>query len=202
MARLIRPAIAETGSEGAATYSAIYRLASRPYALSKATGGAGRFQFAAIYHAATATRNVRLRWVAVALESASAAAIVVTDLVRLDGTVAPAGGNPTITPIGLDANDPAAETTCLALPTTAGTVESSPIAMAEFNLGITGAASMISPPPVVPWTTLYVSTVDEQKPLLIRAGKAEGYAVTFDVNAAATINGFVVVEFTEELIAA
>jgi hypothetical protein len=202
MSRLARPGVVETGPEGAATYTAVFRLTSRAYALSQATGAAGRFQFATIYHAVTAKKNVRLRQVQVALESTSGAAIILADLVHLDGTVAPATGNPAIVPVPVDQRDPACEVTCLALPTTAGTVESAPLATVEWNLGTTGAAPTVNPPLPVAWQTLYQAPLDEQKPLLIRAVTAEGYAVTFDANASVTVKALVAITFTEETFSA
>src|ERR1051326_6646098 len=101
------------------TYTATYRLAARPYALSLVAGGAGRTQRATIHHTAGATKVIRVRAVEVAIESASAAAIATIDLVRI--TTAPATGNPAITPTPMNAADVATEAVCLALPTTQGT---------------------------------------------------------------------------------
>lgn len=182
------------------TYTAVFRLAARPYALSKAMGAASRTQFATIHHAATATKKVKLKRVEVALESNSVAAILMFDLVRI--TTAPATGNPAITPAPTDPGDAAAETTCLALPTTAGT-EGALHSTQEYNLGITGAASTVAPPPGLNWYTLWPQTqgaseASESKFPTIRAGTLEGFAVVCDSNAASTVKGYVVIEFTEE----
>ncbi len=40
------------------TYSAVYRLAARPYALSNAFAAAGRKQYATIHHTAAAVKTV------------------------------------------------------------------------------------------------------------------------------------------------
>jgi len=182
------------------TYTAVYRLATRPYAISKVFTAGSRFQFATIHHAATAVKLVKLRRVEVALESASVAGIVMADLVRI--TAAPATGNPAITPSPANPGDGAAETTCFTLPTTAGT-EGALHSMLEWNLGITGAASVINPPPALNWLTLWPQTQGaseafEDKFPTIRAGILEGFAVTLDVNSASTVKGYVVIEFTEE----
>lgn len=178
------------------TYAAIYRLAARPYALSTAFGGAGRTQFATIHHTAGAAKTVKIRSVEVALESASAAALVVVDLVRI--TTAPVTGNPAITPTPVDPADAACEAVCLALPTSAG-AEGALYASEEWNLGITGAASTSSPPPPLTYQTIYQYVEgSEQKAATIRAATLEGYAVVADASAATTLKGFVIVTFTEE----
>jgi len=183
-----------------ATYTAVYRLAARPYAISKVFTAGSRFQFATIHHPVTATKTVKLKRVEVAIESASVAGILMADLVRI--TAAPATGNPAITPSPTNPGDAAAEATCLTLPTTAGT-EAALHATLEWNLGITGAASVISPPPAINWYTLWPQTqgaseAGEDKFPAIRAGVLEGFAVTLDESAAATVKGYVVIEFTEE----
>src|SRR4051812_16155236 len=122
------------------TYTAVYRLAARPFALSRVAAGAERIQLATIYHTAAAVKDVRIRMVEVAVESASAAGILTLDFARLTAAVTPATGNPAITPTPIDPGDGAAEATCLALPTTGGT-EGALYASEEWNLGITGAAS-------------------------------------------------------------
>ena len=62
------------------TYVATFRLAARPYALSKAFTANTRVQFATIHHAATATKTVKIRRVEVAIESSS----VFSEQVRVD----------------------------------------------------------------------------------------------------------------------
>lgn len=179
------------------TFSAVFRLAARPFALSWASGGAARKQWATIFHAAGATKTVRIRRVTVSIESSSAAAIVMLDLVRLTSATTPATGNPAITPVAHAPAD-SVEATCLALPTTAGT-ESVVISSVEWNLGITGAASIANPPPPLTDVVLYDDqTHMEVKPLEMRAGNAEGFAVSADASASSTIKGYVRMICTEE----
>lgn len=182
------------------TYTAVFRLAARPYAISKTFTAGSRFQFATIHHAATAVKTVKLKRVEVALESSSVAGITMADLVRI--TAAPATGNPAITPSPTNPANAAAEATCLTLPTTAGT-EGALHSTLEWNLGITGAASVVSPPPALNWYTLWPQTqgaseADENQFPTIRSGVLEGFAVTLDCNAASVVKGYVVIEFTEE----
>lgn len=178
------------------TFVAVYRLAARPYALSTAFGAAGRTQLATIHHPVNATKTVKIRSVELALESSSAAALIVADLVRI--TTAPATGNPAITPTPVDPGDSAAEATCLALPGTPAT-EGALYASEEWNLGITGAASTSAPPPPLTYQTIYqYAEGSEQKAATIRALTLEGFAVIADASAATTLKGFVVVTFTEE----
>lgn len=189
------------------TYFANYRLASRPYGLSWASGGAATKQFATIGHAATATKLVRLRHVWVAVESASAAAIVHAELVRLTDN-AQATGNPAVTPAILRGGTVAAESTCLALPTTPG-AEGAMVGFAEWNSGITAAAPTTNPPPSLLWIDLLtrggsfqpVSRPDfenDERLPTIRPLNAEGWAVRFDAGASATVVGLVGIEFSEE----
>lgn len=182
-----------------ATYAAVYRLGSRPYALSNAFTANTRKQYATLHHTAGATRTVRIRRVQLAVESSSVAAIVVADLLFI--TSAPATGNPAITPTPLNRGDAAAEAVALALPTTAGT-ENAPVSSVECNLGVTGAASTANPPPAVAWIDLYdsdgISGDDAAKALTLRAGQLEGVAVVLDCSAASTVKGFVRIVFTEE----
>jgi hypothetical protein len=181
-----------------ATYRAMYRLAARPYAISKAFTAGSRFQFATLHHAATSTKKVRVRRVTVAVESSTVAGLVVCDLMKI--TSAPATGNPAITPAVLDGGDAAAEATALALPTTAGTESAAVIASKEWNLGATATGSVINPPPPLQYIDLF-SEADldpEEKAITLRAGVLEGIAVTFDCSAATTLKAFVIIRFTEE----
>lgn len=178
------------------TFETIYRLAARPYGLSGAFAAAGRKQYATLHHAATAARWKRIRSVEVAIESASAAAIVTADLARI--TTAPTTGNPAVTPKQPDQRDKATECIALALPGVAAT-EGDILASLEWNLGITGAASTAAPPPPLTYQTLYSYTEEgELKPATARAGTLEGFAVIADASAATTLKGFVIVTFTEE----
>lgn len=180
------------------TYRALFRVASRPYRLSNAFAGAGRKQFATLHHAATATKTVKLRHCWVTVQGVTAATVAMFDLVRI--TTAPATGNPAITPAPVDPGDPAAEATALALPTTAGT-EGAILGFWQYLLGISAANPTTMPPPADPWLDLCAlnpDADDEAKLPTIRAGVLEGLAVSVDVDVATTVNGYVMMEFTEE----
>ena len=195
-------AAAYTTTRKLVTYRAVCRLAARPYALSNAFGAAGRKQYVTIFHGAGAAKNVTLRHVWVACESASAASITMADLVRLTNATTPATGNPAITPTPSNPGDAAAEATVLCLPTTAGT-EGAVHSTHEWDLGLTSSASTVNPPPGLQWVDLLaVGPTNgpdfEGKNPIMRAANAEGWAIIFDCSAAATIKGYVVVEFTEQ----
>ena len=132
------------------------------------------------------------------MQSASTATVVTAELIRI--TAAPATGNPAITPGRHDQGDAAAEATCLALPTTAGTEGTDILATYEAWLGATVASSTVNPPPIATGVDLLnqFGYDDEMKHPTIRAGVLEGWAVTLESSAAATMNGYVVIEFTEE----
>lgn len=182
-----------------ATYRAVYSLAARPYALSGVFGAAGRLQFAVIQHAATSIYKIQLRAVYIAIESTSAAAIVMADLVSL--TTLATTGNPAITPSGVDMREAEdADTICLALPTTPGT-EDDILSRVEWNLGITGTASVANPAPSLAYVNLldpsntgYVIDPLVQVPAF-RPLTAEGFAVTLDSNAATTVKAHIVIEY-------
>lgn len=195
----IEPFVA-TRSRKVPTYRAMYRLAARSYQLSNTFAAGSRKQYATIHHAAAATRTVRLRKVLVAITNNTVASQGTIDLVRI--TTAPATGNPAITPALPDSGDAAAEATCLALPTTAGTESAAFYSSTYFNYGVTGASSTTQPPPAIPWVDLIAMSAhgydDEAKLPTIRAGVLEGWAVTIDSSGASAIAGMVIIEFTEE----
>jgi len=169
-----------------ATYTAVYRLGARPYALAMTFGGAGRVQLATIHHGVAAIRKVKLRQVLAGIESSSVGGISVLELIRI--TTAPVTGNPTITPNPLDPGDWTAEATCLALPTTQATEAGPPIGAAEWNLGATGAVPTTNPPPGLGWVDLIAPAVASQNDgterfPTIRPGVLEGFAVTCDASA-------------------
>lgn len=179
------------------TYTALYRLASRPYALSSAFGAAGTRQYATIYHDAASTKTVQLLSVRVAIESASAAAIVTANLIKLSATTAPAAGNPAITPILHQGAGSAAEAVCLALPTTEGSALATR-ETAEWNLGITGAGATTNPPPPLQWVELLPTPIGSFfAPYEMALGVANGFAVVIDVSAAATVKCLISIVFTE-----
>ena len=183
------------------TYHSVYRLAARPYALSFAIGAGARKQFATIHHAATAIKRVRLRHVWVAVQGSTVASILHAELRQINS--APATGNPVITPKVASADIVAAEVTCLALPTTAGTELGGPFADCQWNLGVTAAGSVVNPPPPIVWRDLLRPGGEgppdhEAEQPVIRAGNLDGWAVTFDSSAATTITAYVTIEFTEE----
>jgi hypothetical protein len=183
------------------TYVANYRLTTRAYALSNAFAGAGVKQYATIYHAASATKTVRIRSVRVWLKNCSAAVTVMVELRRLSATTAPATGNPAITPLAHNTSSSAAEATCLALPTTAGSEAAANAGWGnmEIALGITGAASTVNPIPTEIPVILYEDDgLTEVEPLIMRSGVAEGYAIMVDASAAATITATCQIIFSEE----
>lgn len=184
------------------TYGAVLRggtLAS-PSHFSNAFAAAGRKQFVTLFHAASATKTVKLRKVRVAVVSNTVATVIFVDLIRLTSATTPATGNPTITPSPMLSSDPAAEVTILGLPTTAGTESGSPIASIEYSLGVTAAASTVNPPPPIAYYDLYVDNNADGEGTLptIRAGVAEGFALTMYSSAASTILFIAQIEFTEE----
>lgn len=192
------------------TYTCTFRLAGAagttpPFALSKVMVANTETQFATIYHAATAIKLVKIASVRVWTQNSSVAAKLSWELRRLGATTAPATGNPAITPLssanGVTAT---AETTCLALPTTAGSEPSgvSVIGSQELDLGVTGAVSVLNPIPIQSsinlWPPEYLAQTAQLQNPSIRALFAEGWAVSLISNAATTVKAVIVVVFTEE----
>jgi hypothetical protein len=186
------------------TYTANYRLTTRPYALSWASGGAALKQHATIYHSGSATKTVRIKRVKVWLKNVSAAATIMAEFRRLSSATAPATGNPAITPTPHNPGTAAAEAVCLALPTTAGSEANANAGWGnqEQAIGITGAATALNPIPtlgaqaIILWDSTLGGTDMEE--LIMRAGQAEGYAIILDASASATVLSTMEIIFTEE----
>jgi hypothetical protein len=189
-----------------AMYTAVYRLANVTAAARVLSTGAltanTNKQIATIYHAVGATKRVQIKFVSVVLHGSTVAGTVEFEIQTLSGATAPATGNPAITPGKHDQADVAAEATCLALPTTQGTVLSAdqPVGDSSFDgIGITTTPSTASPPPgptrIVLWDSRDIA---DGKDLIIRAGAAEGYAVIVRANAASNVTYSATIFFTEE----
>lgn len=183
----------------APAYVAVYRLATEAgaSALTFTFVANTDKQWATIYHAATATKTVKVLRVEFSL-AATAAGILNFELYRLDGVTAPATGNPAITPRPLNTASAAAEATCLALPTTAGSkVATTTLFSQEINLGANTARTDADPPqPITLWPSADLDQAEIQ-PLTLRAGVAEGLAVTLRNSAAVVIKGTVRIIFSE-----
>lgn len=182
------------------TYSAVYKLADATttgLALSIAFTANQYRQIATIFHPATATKRVTIKRVEFHF-ALTAATIINVELIRI--TSAPATGNPTITPVAHIADHPAAETTCLALPGTAGTyAANTPLFDQEFNLAAaaaTNAPGLHQPIHIFPASGMPAD--DDLFEPVLRAGVAEGYAVALKSTAAVTIKGTARIIFTEE----
>lgn len=178
------------------SYAAVYRLAAETAAtaLSAAFTANQNRQLATIHHAATATKTCTLRRVELYV-AATAASVVSFDLVRI--TSAPATGNPAITSVAANPASGAAEVTCLALPTTAGTQAAGQLFSQEMNLGANTALTATWPPdPIVLWPAEGTDAVDTQD-LQMRPGVLEGYAVVGRSVAAVTLKYTARFIFTE-----
>jgi hypothetical protein len=190
-----------------ATYTAQYRLANATAGARQLTPAAltanTNKQIATIYHAATSTKRVQVKYIDVILDLvATAAGLIEFEAVTLSATTAPATGNPAITPGKHDQADGAADATCLALPTTAGSVVNAdqPVGFGFIeSLGITGAGSTANPPPPISRIVLWDSrSSSDGKDLIMRAGVAEGYAVNARSTAGSALGLTVTMIFTEE----
>lgn len=189
--------------DGVATYSSVFAGSASsfggtagPTALSATFAAAGRKQYATIYHTVGSQKELRLREVLVAVAASSAAVQIDADVVQLNAATAPAGGTQ-ITPVSTDPTDPAGEAVCRALPSTPGS-ELGVFGKTNWNIGVTGAGATAPPPGPIGWVTLYAATIDEQKPVMLPAGVAGGFAVVLQSSGPATIQAYAMFVFTEE----
>lgn len=188
------------------TYDAIFRLVDATagqLALTFTPAANVNQQLATIYHAATATKNVRICRIALIIAAGPSVAEVLDFEVRaLSATTAPATGNPAITPRGHNGASAAAEATCLALPTTAGSLVGANTGTVgvpvEWNAAI--ATATANPSGLDGQEVVLYEFKDgfEEEPLVMRAGIAEGFAVNGRATGTAAIRFFIAVRFTEE----
>lgn len=157
-------------------------------------------QLATIYHAGTALKRVAVRRVTLTL-STGAIGVFNFEIRALSATTAPASGNPAIVPAAFEpANDPA-EATCLALPTTAGSLVAADSPLSDaFEWNATTALGAADPDAAAGATiVLFDDTASayERRSLIMRAGVAEGYAINGRCTAAVALRFSAFVEFTE-----
>lgn len=180
------------------TYTAVYRLAEAASSLGLTFTQVANTtkQWVTIHHAATALKTVKIRRVLVWIMANSVAIDGVLELRRI--TTAPATGNPAITPAAQDPNDPVAEATCLALPTTPATeaAVNSPVASVGLNMGITTPPTGGSNPAPI---ELYNSDkYTNLQAVVIRPLTLEGWAVDLRTVGIPAMKMIVEIRFTEE----
>jgi hypothetical protein len=185
------------------SYSAGYRLAASTAGQLSATFtfvANTEKQLATIYHAATATKIVRIRKISVFV-STGALGVFGFEVKRLSATTAPATGNPAITPGAMDSSSAAAEATCLTLPTTAGSLSATDSAITPHFEWNSAAAAAVANPSGLSGQEIVLydyRQCDERQPLTMRAGLAEGFAVIGRCTTAVALRFTVHIEFTEE----
>ncbi len=185
-----------------ASYAASFRLAVAASALSLTFTPVANTdkQLLTIYHAVGATKTVRIRRISVLL-STGAIGVYGFEVRRLSGATAPATGVPAITPAPYDSSDSSAEVTCLAIPTTQGTETGVNLPLTphlEYNA--TTATPEGNPAGLSgrEFVLFESRTQNELKPLTIRAGVAEGFAVIGRSTTTAAIKWTAHIDFTEE----
>lgn len=185
------------------TYCATYRLADATagqLSLTFTFTANTNKQLATIYHTGSATKTVKVRRVKL-IVSTGAAGVFGFEIKALNLTTAPATGNPAITPGKYDPADGAAEAACLALPTTAGslTATNSPVS-AHFEWNSAAATAIANPSGLAGQEIVLFNQADtwDNKPLIMRAGVAEGYAIVGRCTQAVALRFTAQIEFTEE----
>lgn len=184
------------------TYTAVYRLAD---ATAGTTALAFTFvantnkQLATIHHAVGSAKEVLIRKVSLFI-GVQAAGIFEFEIRPLSATTAPATGNPAITPGKHDQADGAADSTCLALPTTAGSLVAadSPVGNSVIlNLGANTAPTNSLGADGLEVVLFDSDARDGVKPLRIRAATAEGYAINGRCVQAVALTFKICIQFTE-----
>lgn len=185
------------------TYTAVYRLGNATVGttnLAFTYVANTNKQLATIYHTGASTKTVRIRKISLILNTSTVAGVFNFEVRPLSATTAPATGNPAITPSKHNQADAAAEATCLALPTTAGSLVAAnqPVGMPRTaNFGAGAAVTNIAY--VAPEMVLFDADASwDKKPLIMRAGVAEGYAINGRCTAASATTFMARIEFTEE----
>jgi hypothetical protein len=183
------------------TYTAYYRLAETTARLDlnfTQVANATK-QWATLHHAATATRDVRVQKAVLYLLNVSAATQLIIELRRI--TTAPATGNPAITPIAHHQGAAATECTALALPTTGATITADSLyGGIALDLGITGTASVVNPPPVPQEIVLYDASRDDDEVYqpILRNGILEGVAIIVRAVGTPVVRATAMIRYTEE----
>lgn len=188
------------------TYSASYRLADATAGQTSLTftfTANTNKQLGTIYHTAASTKTLKLRKILMNV-STGAAGVFEFELRALSATTAPATGNPAITPRAHDPADVAGGTdaTCLALPTTAGSLVGADTGTVSetFTWNSAIAAAGGSPSGLAGQDIVLYEYKDgmEMKPLTMRAATAEGFAVNGRCTTAVALRFTLYFLFTEE----
>lgn len=190
-------------SEGRkASYNAAYRLADATagqLSLTFTFVANTNKQLATIYHPVGATKNVKIHFISIT-PSTGALGVFDFEVRALSAATAPATGNPAITPGKFAQADAAAEATCLALPTTAGSLVAadSPVSGA-FEWNSAAAAASTNPGGLAGQEiVLFNDQLPGVKPLIMRPATAEGYAVNGRSSTAVALRFAIRIVFTEE----
>lgn len=186
------------------TYGAAYRLVDATagqLSLTFTFTANTNKQLATIYHTVGSTKTVKIRKISL-VAAAGAAGVFNFEVRGLSATTAPATGNPAITPRTYDPADGAAEATCLALPTTAGSLVGADTGTVSevFEWLAVAAAGTANPLGLAGEELVLYEYKDggEIKPLTMRAGTAEGFAINGRCTAAVALRHTVHILFTEE----
>lgn len=161
----------------------LVRNAARPFGVSTVFAGAGAANVCALYTPSPITYGALILVEAgFLLQSVSAACILEVDLRTI--STAPTGGTALATVSQRATSNLPASLGMLAQ--TGGGTEIRQVATLSYNLGITGAASVANPAPVIPWTKFpLVSAPMLPYPSIDVASR--GWKITIDSNAAATV---------------
>lgn len=183
------------------SYCAAYRIAVAGSDLALAftfTANTDK-HLATIYHPSSSTKTVKIRKVSISMATSVAGAYGF-EIRRLDGATAPATGNPAITPASFVAGN-TADSVCLALPTTQGSVANVDQNTVSKHAVVTVSASAGN----ANWAMGLIDTVlyefqegKGMEPLTMSPNVADGFAIVARCTATSTLRFVITIEFTEE----
>lgn len=185
------------------TYLASYRLADATAGttdLSVALAANTNKQLGTIHHAVGSAKTVEILQCGLIIISNSATAELEFEMRALSATTAPATGNPAITPGKHNQVSGAADSTCLALPTTAGSLVAANSPSSKCLATLQGITAGPTNPAGVDGQEIILfdkRLTDGKEGLIVRASTAEGYAINGRASAATTLRFKLYVLFTE-----
>lgn len=150
-------------------------------------------QYMDLWHANTALKTVKLRRVLLTISANSTASVITADITRI--SAAPTGGTAVV--MGMpDSSDPASTTTSVTLPTSDAAISGGLLAAQSYALGVVVGATDTTK--LASFLLYDYQEGGDQKPLTIRSGVTEGFAIRFTGTVATTMVATITLEFTEE----
>lgn len=157
-------------------------------------------QILTIHHSAAALKTARIWGMDVMIADSTVASNLVLALNYTDLATPPSGGTALSETPYDPANTGSAECAAIQLPAVAASTPSVPRARITYRVGVTGAAPVTNPAPVVPWVPLLHDLIGQpdSSGLVLRPTIAEGYLIQITPSVATTLNWAARVFWSEE----